>query len=59
MKILIIICILFMKVNASEKINYLDKVVEKRYPRDNHFRTMLTITIDLTKEVKHKKKIKN
>ena len=37
----------------------LDKVVEKRYPRDNHFRTMLTITIDLTKEVKHKKKIKN
>lgn len=45
--------------DVVEKIDYLDKVVEKRYPRDNHFRTMLTITIDLTNKNKHKKKIKN
>ena len=47
---------------SEEEKSYLKRIIinqRKRYIRDNHFRTMLTITIDLTKEVKHKKKIKN
>ena len=44
--------------DVIERVTYFDKLVEKRYVRDNHFRTMLTITIDLTSGEKHKKKIK-
>ena len=56
-------CTLLLYKDARVDQNILDETVgamnwQKRYVRDNHFRMMLTITIDLTSGEKHKKKIK-